>query len=149
MYLAQEVMMELDTSMEYSNIVRQVNMQNAIINNLQRRLDKLLEEQSMQDEIIHRNQNQGKANCKCKSGPKGAPGSAGPQGAPGPQGPPGPQGAPGVPGTPAILDEDDICLVLVGKCPAGFVMNTDYGEVLRPLRVITDIPFHICCKSVI
>lgn len=35
-YLAGEVMTEIDTSMEYSNIVKQVNMQEAIINNLQR-----------------------------------------------------------------------------------------------------------------
>lgn len=35
-YLAKEVIMEMDTSMEYGNIVRQVNMQSAIINNLQR-----------------------------------------------------------------------------------------------------------------
>uniref|UniRef100_A0A915Q484 Uncharacterized protein n=1 Tax=Setaria digitata TaxID=48799 RepID=A0A915Q484_9BILA len=130
-YLAKEVMLQMDTSTEYSNIVRQVNMQNAIINNLQRRLDKLLEEQNMHDEIVHRNRNQEKASCKCKAGPRGAPGPAGPRGAPGPQGPR---------GLPAILDDDDTCLVLVGKCPSGFTPNTDYGEVLQPLIMVTDIP---------
>ncbi|VDK72031.1 unnamed protein product [Litomosoides sigmodontis] len=34
--LAQEVTMELDMPMEYSDIMKQVNMQSAIINNLQR-----------------------------------------------------------------------------------------------------------------
>ncbi|VDO48638.1 unnamed protein product, partial [Onchocerca flexuosa] len=83
-YLANEVATEIDSSMEYSNMVRQVNMQSVIIDNLQRRLDKLLEEQNMQDEIVYRSQNQGKAICKCKPG---APGSAGPQGPPGSAGP--------------------------------------------------------------
>ncbi|VDO50260.1 unnamed protein product [Brugia timori] len=149
-YLVKEVVMELDTSMEYNNIVKQVNMQSTIINNLQRRLDKLLEKQSMQDEIVY--QNQGKTNCKCKAGPRGAPGAAGPQGAPGPEGPSGPQGPPGPvgqQGPPVIPDDDDTCLVLVGKCPAGFMSNTKYEEVLQLLRMITDISIHVCCKNLI
>ncbi|CAG9532361.1 unnamed protein product [Cercopithifilaria johnstoni] len=136
-YLAQEVTMELDTSMEYNNIVRQVNMQNDIINNLQRRLDKLLEEQNMKDEIVFRNKNQGKANCKCKPGPRGVPGPVGPQGEPGPQGPP---------GASATLGDDDTCFVIVGKCPAGLASNTDYEKMLQPLSMM---PLHVCCKSVI
>uniref|UniRef100_A0AAF5RXN1 Uncharacterized protein n=1 Tax=Wuchereria bancrofti TaxID=6293 RepID=A0AAF5RXN1_WUCBA len=149
-YLVKEVVMELDTSMEYNNIIKQVNMQSAIINNLQRRLDKLLEKQNMQDEIVY--QNQGKASCKCKVGPRGAPGPAGPQGAPGPEGPSGPQGPPGPvgqQGPPVIPDDDDTCLVLVGKCPAGFMSNTKHEEVLQLLRMITDISFHVCCKNLI
>nr|CDQ03896.1 Bm10321 [Brugia malayi] len=110
------------------------------MNSLQR-LDKLLEKQSMQDEIVYQNQ-----------GPRGAPGAAGPQGAPGPEGPSGPQGPPGPvgqQGPPVIPDDDDTCLVLVGKCPAGFMSNTKYEEVLQLLRMITDISIHVCCKNLI
>ncbi|OZC05881.1 collagen triple helix repeat protein [Onchocerca flexuosa] len=96
-YLANEVATEIDSSMEYSNMVRQVNMQSVIIDNLQRRLDKLLEEQNMQDEIVYRSQNQGAPG---SAGPQGPPGSAGPQGPPGAAGPQGPPGAAGPRGPP-------------------------------------------------
>uniref|UniRef100_A0A8R1TZ82 Nematode cuticle collagen N-terminal domain-containing protein n=1 Tax=Onchocerca volvulus TaxID=6282 RepID=A0A8R1TZ82_ONCVO len=160
-YLASEVVTEIDSSIEYSNMVRQVNMQSVIIDNLQRRLDKLLEEQNMQDEIAYRNQNQGKANCKCKlgsAGPQGPPGAAGPQGPPGAAGPRGPPGAAGSRGPPgaagsrglrgsSVLLDDDTCLMVVGKCPAGLAPNSGYGEVMQPLVMITDMPFQVCCKN--
>lgn len=50
MCLAQEVSMELDVSMEYSNIVRQVNIHSSIINNLQRVC-------SFSDHYYHHNSN--------------------------------------------------------------------------------------------
>ncbi|VDM92021.1 unnamed protein product, partial [Litomosoides sigmodontis] len=99
------------------------------------RLDKLLEERNMQDEIAHRNQILGKANCKCKPGPQGAPGPAGPRGVPGPEGPPGSLEIPG---------DDDTCLVIVGKCPTGLVSSSGYEKILQPLP---EIPLNVCCKS--
>ncbi|MCP9258203.1 Cuticle collagen 2(F) [Dirofilaria immitis] len=148
-YLANEVVMEANTSMEYSNIVRQVNMQSAIIDNLRRRLDKLLEEQNMHDEIVYRNQNQGECITYVHIGinrpqtelmTTRVPGPIGPQGLPGPAGPQGPPGPEGLRGPSGLLGDDDTCFVIVGNCPNGFASNHDYGEVMQPLVMIIDMP---------
>ncbi|VDN03937.1 unnamed protein product [Thelazia callipaeda] len=136
--LTKKATAENDLSTEYNNVVRLMNMQNTIINNLQRRLDKLLEERNMREENVYRLQSQetGKNKCECNPGP---PGPRGQKGEPGPRGPRGPSALPS--------DDDNMCLVVVGRCPRGFLPNANYGNTLQ--RIINDPLIQVCCTYLV